>query len=458
MSLISAVADRSRAAARPEHRDAGFTLIEVLVAMVIFALVSTGILYGMVTVLQITRDSRATQVATNLASEAIDTARATTNLFALTDITTPTPIVINGDNFYVKRTARWVSDPTADITCGSSGGNLRYKRVDIEVTWDNMRSDEGAVEVYTVINPSERINDPAKGTIVVSVLDSNGIGNSGVQVRAVPASPANGAVALAANPSDTDTNGCSYVLKVVPGNYNVTITKTNNLDNNQVASATKLVGVGAGAAATVGFTYDLAATYNVKYGVNTSGIRIPNNMQTSFISTYGTAVSSATTSATSRSITRHPFVGGYSVIAGNAPTDAETGCAAVDPASWPTEMNGETVVNTRTPNVAAIPGGSVDAPVAMGVVTVTGISDRWVKAVSSAANTPGCAVASTYIFDKSTTASGKLALPFGTWTLTSGTTSGTQNTTIAKSAITPVTHGKFNSGNAITLYPYGETP
>ncbi len=75
--------------------------------MFIFALISTGTLYTMVSVLQTTRDSRAQQVAANLAAQDIDLARDYANLFQLLPTTYTVPL--NGDTSPSPVRHEWVS-------------------------------------------------------------------------------------------------------------------------------------------------------------------------------------------------------------------------------------------------------------------------------------------------------------------------------------------------------------
>src|SRR5690606_5716588 len=204
---------RERLGIHSASEESGLSLIEVVVAMMIFGLISTGIVYTMLSMLSVSRDSRARQVATNLAAEEVDLARGLDDVVALGPADTVREL--NGDTFYIERTVEWVSDPNSTLQCGASasGEKLRYKKVNVRVTWDGMRGASAPVQSDTVINPRERINDPLKGTILVSVLKSDGTGSSGVTVTAPPT------YATAAPP--TDSRGCSFALKVLPNTYTV---------------------------------------------------------------------------------------------------------------------------------------------------------------------------------------------------------------------------------------------
>jgi prepilin-type N-terminal cleavage/methylation domain-containing protein len=443
--------------------DSGFTLVEVIVAMVIFAIVSTSILYGMLSVLKITRDSRAQQVASNLAAEEIDLARAADDLFLLDDYTYP-PRTLNGDIFTVKREARWVTDPAQDLQCGSGGTALRYKSIKVIVTWQGMASANG-VESYTVINPAERINDPAKGTIIVTVRSPNGSGVSGAAVSATPAVPPNGATALSVTPSATNSQGCSYILKVNPGNYTVTASKAGYVDVKQKPLASVDTTVTIGNAVAVDLTYGLASTYPVNLATNgPSDTKIPTNLRTTMISSLPPYYDTTTVATRARSFSLFPTA--YEAIAGNFVPSAEgtPGCPAVDPASWPAILVGvDTYASFRPPAAVADPGATA-APtnVKMGIFTITGDSSanrRYIKAISQD-RTPRCEVSAqmTYTFGNtlgtSTGTKTTFALPYGSWLLYYGDSS-SQTTVVGASRMALVTgqRGSIGSDNVILLDP-----
>lgn len=440
---------------RLRHDDSGMTIVEVIIAMVIFALVSTGFIYTMLSILSVTRDSRAREVAANLAAEEIDLARDAKDLFALVD--DDWSLQVGSDQFHVARRTSWVTNPNEEFSCGGagvsggSGGNLRYKRVNVTVTWDGMRPSTEAVRSDTVINPAERVNDPTLGTIIVSVLNGGGKGSPGVTVSTTPAA----SVAI----NKTDSQGCTYVLKVKPDTYTIAISRTGYVDSKQQAGPTQSVKVVAGQTTTVGFQYDQAAAFVAKLASNAPAgatVRVPTNLETTFVNTYGKFVRSPSSGASSLSQTfpLHPFASGYSAFAGV--------CAAADPAEWPTETVGaQTYAGERTPAVAAAGGASVDLPVPMAVVTVNGGGAGWLRAVSvppaPGSPVPGCEAPQTLTFGNVLGAGPTtIALPYGTWQLQrSGTQNGTYSP-VAGASITPVlpADGRTTvSGTTLTLDP-----
>ncbi|GIG35117.1 type IV pilus modification PilV family protein [Cellulomonas pakistanensis] len=425
-----------------QHDDAGVTLVEVIVAMMIFALVSTGFVYTMLSVLSLTRDSRSRGVAANLAAEEIDLARDAEDLFDLVDESRA--VELNGDTFQVVRRASWVTDPDEEFSCGGAGGlgggdsgQLRYKRISVEVTWGGMRSGTEPVRSTTVINPDQRLNDPNLGTIIVSVLDGAGLGSQGISIGA---SPSVGSVISA-----TDAQGCTYVLKVPPDDYTISVSRSGYIDSSQNTTSSQAVTVVGGQSATVGFQYDRAATFTTTLAANApagTAVRVPTNLQTTFANTYGTF--GRTPSSGGGTLTQrfplHPFSSGYEVFAGT--------CVAADPLQWPEEVVGsQTFRADRQPAVAATPGGAASTGVAMGIVTVRGGSSSvsHLKAVSVNPTTPGlpgCASTQTLAFgDVIRTGSGTIALPYGTWQLYRGG-SGAQNTPVPAADIQPTVPAK----------------
>lgn len=429
----------SGAALGHDGEESGMSLIEVIVALFIFAIISTGVIYGMISVMAMTHDSRARQVATNLAASEIDLSRDKQDLFGL--LTFDRTFDVNGNEFTVHRVTQWVSDPGLSMNCGTGGGALRYKRVDVTVTWPNMRAGTEPVRSNTVINPRAAINDPTKGTILVSVLGAAGTGQLGVAVTAVPGSPPNGATPLVAAPVPTDAQGCTYVLKVTPGNYNVKVTKANFIDNEQVLTTmTRTVGVGAGAAASVGFEFDEKVTVNLTYGAeytpaSNETVLIPAAFPTSFGSTHaadGTFnITPAAAATRTRTVALYPFSSGYEVFAGD--------CLAADPAAWPIAKEGvQNFSGVRAPGIATLPGSVVSAAVPVGVVKLalgtgaSGASIRAIPVVGAASGDPGCPGGGSsvpYSFGSGSgytvPASGNvtLLLPYGSWSLYWGSAS-----------------------------------
>ncbi|MBX3089582.1 MAG: carboxypeptidase regulatory-like domain-containing protein [Cryobacterium sp.] len=458
-----------RLAAR--NGDAGFGMIEIIIAMMVFAIIATGIAYTMVASLNLTRDSTAREQATNLAAQEIDLVRSIDNLFNLQS--KPTVTTINGITYTINRTAAWVSDPNVDQRCGIGGGILRYKRVNVTVSWEGMTSLLPPVHADTLIDPGVRINDPDLGTVLISVTDSSGNGVSGATVNVTPSTPANGAQSLDVQPDPTDSEGCTYALKVEPGNYDVTVSKSGYVDVNQNATPTAVVSVEKSSASAAMLSLDLGATFPIDYQTNYPGntVQVPANLDVSFISTYGTSVAEDAPG----SVVRYPFPAGYTVLAGmyNDPDKPANFCKAVDPQEWLAgTTDGISYENgVRPAPVAALPGDTADTSnLGMGVVGFTvpnrsGGTYWYLLAVSQGtppvgSGDPGCGISITYNLGqfREGTSTLDFTVPYGSWKFYSAS-----NASGSDSQLIPAASMHFHttahvSADVVTFDPRQPTP
>ena len=436
----------------PDDREDGLTLIEVMVAMIIFTTISVGVLYTMVSVLSVTRDSRNRQVASNLAAQEIDLARDVNDVFNVTPYSHVVDLEPNNpdnDLFTVSRTAEWVYSTGGAAECGSGAGTLRYKYVEVNVTWEGMRT-EGGVSSETFINPNERLNDPAKGTIVVSVATAGGEPVANVPVTATPSSGTT-------RTDTTDSQGCAFMLGVVPGSYTIGIASPPGLsyvDTTGAPTPTKQTTVVAGTSASSQFTFDPSGNLRVTYGA--AGLLVPINLPTSLLSTRDTVVTTATAAANPRTFLISPWADGYSVVAGDAKN-----CAASDPELW--NASGGKPDGVRPDPVAAAAGATTDITAPTSTLTVTGMATsgttttRYLVAVSrdvSSSGQPGCATQQVLRFAITSVATMVVSLPYGTWDIYKGTTATFAPATGTKitNGMTPGPGGSISSG-VVTLDP-----
>lgn len=432
--------------------DAGLSITEVIVAIMVFTIVILGLAYSLATMTRLVADDKNREVAVGLAAQEIDEVRAVGDASKVVSDTDQTQTV-GSTTYKISRETEWVNTDGSSGTCGGVGGNLQYKRVSVEVTWANMLTLKNAVRSDTIIAPATRINDPSFGTIMVSVLGADGTGRSGVTVTATKTNLGGPVGAIPA----TDSDGCSYILKVTPGTYNVGVSKTGYIDNNQVASPVQSVTIAAGSSQTANFAYDAAAKYTLKYASNftLAGVTLPSGLTTNFITSAGTYTPS--TAPTQGSVINlYPVTEGYAAIAGKYVSTATTtsGCLSVDPAAWVAgSVNGVAMADGARPPVGVAAGGSVILPIAMGVIKVTTGSSAatlTAKGVAAPAGTgdPGCAQPTTYTFSsvaRNTTV--YIAVPFGSWQVTGSS---------SLAAVVPATTGELTgtgTGATVTLDP-----
>jgi type II secretory pathway pseudopilin PulG len=430
--------------ARLSSEDSGMGIIEVLVAFMIFAVIFIGVATSMVASVRLTADSRARVVASNIASAQIDKARASGDPFLLYDASgTQT---VDGVTYSWARDTGWVPSSGANAACGIGGGSLQYKRVNVTVTWTGKIGAASPVRVDTILAPTNRINDPSFGTILVRVLAADGTGAQGIPVTITPTS--SGAAVPA---SVTDSDGCSYALKVAAGTYSVKVSKANYVtDAQQIDPVQTNLVVTAGSTVNAPFQYDNAGTFSLVLASNRPVNRVlPADLNITFNSTYGAYVTAGPTPA---SVKLHPFGSGYSAIAGkyskpvvnSSGVVTSAGCLSPDPASWAAGTVGGVSLpaGTRLDPVAAQPGGPATVPVPMGVVskpytTATTFVARSATPVAGNGD-PGCGVPMVYTFPP-TSGSGTalLALPYGTWALFTKSSTGVETPSGASFTLDP---------------------
>jgi prepilin-type N-terminal cleavage/methylation domain-containing protein len=434
--------------------DEGLTLIEVIVALMIFAILAVGVAYSLASVLTLNRDARSRVVAANIAAEIIDNARSIENVFTVVDDSTKTR-QISGVTYRIRLETGWVTSADSNAQCGAAAatgaGALEYKRINVEVTWDGMRAGTTPIRSDTIIAPNSRINDPTLGTIVVFAENSLGKGSAGITVNTQPSSNPAGATAVAQQGLATDTDGCSYVLKVVPGNYDVTLTRSGYIDRDQNrGSTTGNVTVVAGGTALAKLSFDSEAIVSSTFPASAM---VPTNLQTTYSSTLITKV-----------LTGNPaylFPDKYQLIAG---TFDATGCKSPDPAAWATRSDG--AFASRMDSVSLISGTNGAVAVPMGSISVsnTALNGKYITAVIQASvsgGDPGCATPTSstdtafpkYSFGTATSNTVKIALPYGTYKLYYSTTQGGTNNSLTGTLLSALGVSIGSANQQVTVDP-----
>ena len=421
--------------------DRGLSLIEVMVALMVFGIIAVGVAFSLANILTIAQDSRARSVAHNLAAEMIDTTRAEDNIFSIGETTKKT--TVGGTTYSVKRSAGWVRSSSDAAGCTSVAGELESKWVNVAVTWDGMRKQTTPVQSETLIAPNKRLNDPSLGTIQVSVSRGGGGAASGLGVSVTGVS--GGAAAPLEPPRPTDAQGCSYVVRLKPGEYKVSVGSAADIDATQKPGpATKTVVVTAGTTTGANFQIDRPLTIAAEYASNATGpVLLPTNINATYISTYSSPIRDGSRASL------HPFNGGYRVVAGaysEPQNTTDAGCLSPDPGSWVKPAPSDGAIGQATVSVGGVGGATVTAPVAMGLFTVAA-GGKHVTAVRQSGNPdsddPGCAVTGpNYAFPP--VGGETLALPFGTWKLFLSDTPGGTSTPVPADAITLVSRGEVS--------------
>ena len=397
------------------HDEAGFTMVEMVMGIFIFAMVIGGVVVGMSSSLNMTRQNRNRSIAANLASQEMDTARST----EFTDL--PLGVIVtaqsvDGVPYTVTRETEWVTPNATSGPCQApSGSTLAYLSIVVSVSWTNMAGVPAAT-ASTVVTPPVGTYDPFTGHIGVMVRDA-----AGVPQENVPVAISGPGVSES---QTTSSDGCAFFAFEPIGAYTVSLNKSGYVNDQMLSAPTQAATVGAGSTVSLQFQYDIAATMNLTLAGGAGGA-IPANIPVTLANTHllpSGKMTFAGTGTTRSLLGLFPYVDGYEMFAGS--------CLAADPEG----MNGAVAIYpgaSRPAATAVTAGGTSSATVplhTMIVQTRTSLGAARPNVAVTAKNVTdtGCPTQVTYALG-TTDASGNLtvALPYGSWIV--GAT-GTSNT------------------------------
>lgn len=440
----------------------GLGMTEIIVALMVFAIIATTAAYGMLNALTLTQHSRSSETAMSIASSDLDQMRLRgsandSGVFSVVSTTSPITKPVGGTVYSITRKVTWQTTTGATGPCGTGTGTLQYKNVTETVSWISNNGTTQSVNMSSAIAPLSNINSDTTGTIIVTVTGaSGGQPVPGLKVSITPVSGGGGST-LSNTPQNTDVAGCSFGLLVDPGSYTVTASLSGDIDFNQNVIATSVKSVAAGLNTIVNFTYDQAATFPLTYP---AGATLPTNLSVSFWhATPGTS-----TFAAAPSVQAFPWSDGYTVVGGKyvlTTTPSPVDCLDTNPASWTTPRAGDGAVGAAPVPVGAAPGATAPSTaVSMGALTLTGISTlkgKYITAVTTSspgAGDPGCSAGQTLNFPALGNVSTiTLGMPYGTWQLYYGTSSGATTTAFPTSLLSGLIGGVLGAGNSILIDP-----
>jgi Tfp pilus assembly protein PilV len=412
---------RSAALRRRLQRDeAGFSLVEVVVAMVVLMLFAASLSIVLLNGLSVSKVSRQRVAAANLAARELEIVRnkfasstADAMAVAATNAVTngnplgpPGASVVDGTPYTVRRDVQWLPTGTGVSACdGGSVVNYPSLDVSVTVTWPNMRSAKPV--------RAETLMTPLKGTLAdlstafVAVKVQNAAGLAAVGVTAEAKGPGGTFT------HSTDDSGCAVFQVGSPGTYVVTLDMPGWVDQTGTQRSVKTApAVTAGQLVRLSMTYDAMASMDVTLTTD-GGYALPNILPAvNYIKPNVAAASArqivAATGTTTRVTGLWPSKDGYAAWPG--------GCNDSDPAGLPTS-------GTRGAVVVLPPGGvgSVNArlaPLDLTVATRGGVPVSGAVVTATSQNC-GATVPDRMLTLGTTDGSGKLktSLPYGKWML-----------------------------------------
>ena len=415
---------------RPGDQD-GFSLVELMVAVAIFALVFAAVSLGMGRVLDVNRNSRNRSAAAYLAARGIEEARSAAFASVVPgsrscDATTPQascPFSIPTSPYTVTRDVSWVAPGATSSTCnvpsGSSGSALAYKRVTITVQWPNMGT-VAPVTSQTLLTPPAEAYDPNNGHIIARLFDHNAQPLAGQTVS----------ISGPASDSQVSTeDGCAFFAYLDPGTYTVTLNTSGYVGRQGDQPATETVAVVAAQTTVAQLSYDRAATLQVGLVPPANSV-LPDGIAATVYNTNLTVQTKVFTgSGLSRTLgPLFPFTSGYEVWAGSC-SDAE-----------PSVLGG----SRATPLIAA-PGGTASGSAPLGAVDVLvtrlGLPVNGATVQAEHDPSSGCPSGMATLTTSTRTGSDgriRLALPYGRWKIRATAITSALSGTVTVSQAAPI--------------------
>jgi type II secretory pathway pseudopilin PulG len=415
-------------------RDEGMTLVEVVVAFALFAVLSSAVLATLVGAARLTDEDQSRMVASDLAARELEitrdsftstvqgpdtvTANLVRNPHPLPGGTAGAPLMVNKVPFTVERTAQWAAvDSAAASTCDEgTTSELAYLKVKVTVRWPEL-GDRPPVEMNTVMTPPKGTYSSFAGHIGLKVIDAAGRPQKGVPVTAQAASGG-------LRSGTTAADGCVLLSFVPAGSYSVRVSSPGFVTPQGDATGSMTAQVQAGQLWKGTIEYDRAATVTAVFST-ADGFSLPPSATNTLPVLLGNAAllpsgsRTVTGTGSTRTITPlWPYPSGYQLWAGR--------CLDNDP-----QHTGQ----GRELPVAVAPGEVTQARVVLAPVTVQGPPATAVRATAvlppaDAANQdPTCPASSTpTVVEMGSTGPGgqlKGSLPYGRWRIEAGATATT---------------------------------
>jgi prepilin-type N-terminal cleavage/methylation domain-containing protein len=385
--------------------EGGFSLMEVVVAMAVFAIFCAASVGLLVRSTGATRGNIQRTAASNLLTEQIQIARSMTALTIPTGVTVRTEAVSN-TTYTITQTAKFLSADSTSSVCDGSGASLAYKLVTVVVTWPEM----GSIKPVTG-NTLKAVGIGTDGLNTTGALALGITGSDGTSESDITVTLNNGTTAI------TGDDGCALFVGLPVGVYSATINQSGYVGSANVQAVNKTgFGVVAGALTRGNISYDKARSFILNAG-GAAGAIIPAGLSvrisggaittpTVFPACSGAPVSACATGPITgtNGLAKQFFPAIYTVKFGTCVESGDESEVSADLTAESSEGSTVTVpMGTVAVNVTKILGGASIAGKTITARHVTGCTETF--------TTPSVAGGTTF------------KLPYGSWTISTPTTS-----------------------------------
>ncbi|GAB6904001.1 hypothetical protein JCM9957A_70950 [Kineosporia succinea] len=232
------------------------SLLEVVVAMAVFAIGVTAVLGVFMQTGAVAGDNLRRTTAANLVSQQLEKARSQTPQ-QIPDDPSTTVQTVGSVTYTITQNASYLTSGATSSACTGTSGALAYKLVRVSVSWDNM----GLVKPVTgdlLRSVGFGPNDGTKGALSVLVKGSTGLGVPGVTVTLVGTGKT----------QVTGADGCVLFATLDSKAYSVSVNQAGYVGIAGTQSATSNpYSVAAGQLTKGELLYDTSRTVNLTAGV-----------------------------------------------------------------------------------------------------------------------------------------------------------------------------------------------
>lgn len=389
--------------ARPGGRDeGGFTIVEVIVGLFVFALVAVAALNVIVVTLRGLQQNSARTVAANLAARQVEAVRAQAASNIPVGLKTYTKDVGN-TTYTIRQTANFVTNSGPSSACDSSSGSLAGKHVSVTVTWPNMGTAK-APQVDTMVAiklGTDSVDQTSKGVLALAVKNGSG--------AAVPDIP------VTLNPGNatyiTGDDGCIVYTNLTPGAYTATVNQAGYVGTASTQSYTmNSLGVMAGTISKATLYYGPAKTVDITHDGPPSAL-VPGalpvkigggQMTDQTLPLCGGSPTSACISAQPLGTAKELYQEMYTAWAGACLDPMASGTATADVRSAPSAT-------------ATVPVGVLTATVTYGGSPEPNANVTLTRKSLDITKPAPCADTETYTLSVGATGTAQIVLPYGKW-------------------------------------------
>ena len=252
------------------HSEDGVTLMELMVAVSILAIVMVGFAAGLVNALDLAGGNRNRVIAANILDERMSELRSIDFSTVAKDRMGRTVETVErmGLDFELTEDIQMITTQAVDNACDSPeatpGSNQpTYLSVNLSVQWPRLADRGGKVASETIINPPISAYDAYDGHLSVKITDRDAQPVGGVMVYVQEEGGAT------PSPQRTTDDGCAFFVGLNPGLYEVWVKEPGWVDRETGLQDTSKenpqpkYSVQSASIAPVEFNYDEAATLNL---------------------------------------------------------------------------------------------------------------------------------------------------------------------------------------------------